>query len=109
MRKPRQKAADTPYLYTMKNKIELSDKELELLLLVLNEAQDHRAGMGCNDAYKKEKNLFTLEERQKMVRIAMLPKDWKISDIEDAAEEGYLSNFQYVDYLINKIKSQINS
>lgn len=88
-------------------KIDLTEKEIKLLMSILKDAQSERSSMGCNDAYKSEENMFTLEERQAMVRVAMSPNDWRKEDIEDSAEGGYMPNFMYVTYMINKIKEQI--
>ncbi len=79
--------------------ISLSDNELQLLLSILDEAQDERASMTCNDPYKNEEKLFSQEERIEMQR--NLNMDEPEEDID-----GFLFNQQYVEYIINRIEEQ---
>ncbi len=76
--------------------IELTDKELKLLIMILEEAKEERTNMGCNDPYEDEEKIFTKEERKEMGK-----------SIEDHDfPDGFLFNMDYVSYIINKIKSQ---
>ena len=80
--------------------INLNKTEVKLLLMILEEAQETRADMCCNDPYKKEKKLFTKEERIIMQR--------RLNPNEPEEEiDGFLFNSQYVDYIIERITEQI--
>jgi hypothetical protein len=79
--------------------INLSDQEFKLLLMILREAEDQRADMGCNDPYKKEQKLFTKAERIEMQR--QMNPDEPEEDLD-----GFLFNCQYVEYIIDKIKDR---
>lgn len=83
-------------------KIELTDKEIKLLISVLKEASEERSSMGCNDAYSSEKKLFSAKERK---GIAQKHLDYGKEELKDMGSN--LANFDYVDYLINKIKKQV--
>ena len=78
--------------------IELNEKEYKLLMLILEEAEESRGNMGCNDSYESEEKLFTKKERLEMSKILYDNPD----ETED--ELSCLSNFQYVEFLIDKIK-----
>ena len=80
--------------------INLNKTEVKLLLMILEEAQETRADMCCYDPYKKEKKLFTKEERIIMQR--------RLNPNEPEEEiDGFLFNSQYVDYIIERITEQI--
>lgn len=79
--------------------ISLSDNELQLLMSILEEAEDDRLNMTCNDPYDEEEKLFTKKERiiiQKMLN----------GDEPEEEIDGFLFNNQYVEYLIERIKQQ---
>ena len=80
--------------------IHLTDKEVKLLLMILEEAEDHRADMCCNDPEKREEKLFTKVERIAMSAI-MNP------DEPDEDNQGFLFNSQYVQYIKDRIEQQI--
>ncbi len=82
--------------------INITEKEYKLLLMILEESEDDRSDMGCNDPYDDEKALFTKEERNEMEKIV------RISDGEDEnyKPEGFMFNVDYVTYLKLKIESQ---
>jgi hypothetical protein len=80
--------------------IEFNEKEYKLLMLILEEAEESRGDMGCNDPYKSEEKLFTKKER-----IEISKQFYKnIDEVEDM--DGFLFNSQYVEYIINTIKKQ---
>ncbi len=83
-------------------KIELTDKEIKLLLSQLNELQDYRSSMTCNDPDSGEEKLFTKSERKQMKK--MVDDFYEDDDDEDA---DYLTNNEYVDYMISRIEMQI--
>ena len=88
----------------MKTKtIKLTEKELKLLLLILEESEEQRSDMGCNDPYNNEKKIFTKEERVEMQKYL----DLKSEDDDDEVSDGWLFNSQYVDYIADRIKEQI--
>jgi hypothetical protein len=85
----------------MKNyQINLDEKELKLLLMILEEEQENRSNMCCNDPYKNEKKLFTKEERILMQR-RMNPNE------PEEEIDGFLFNNQYVEYIIERITEQL--
>lgn len=87
----------------MKNyKIELNEKEMKLLLSILEEAEDDRSNMGCNDPYSEEEKMFTKKER-----IEMQKSMYEEGELDDEEIDGFLFNNQYVQYIIDKINSQI--
>lgn len=79
--------------------ITLEDKELKLLLKILDEASEYRSDMGCNDPYKDEEKLFTKKERIKM-------NEKLCPDISEEDNDGTLFNSDYVEFIIDKIKKQ---
>jgi hypothetical protein len=81
--------------------INLKENELLLLMSILEDAQDDRASMTCNDPYSNEEELFSQEERIEMK---------KIVNVDEPEEEidGFLFNMQYVEYLIGRIKEQVD-
>ena len=80
--------------------INLTDKEVKLLLMILEDAEDRRADMSCNDPEKREEKLFNKDERIKM-QTQMNP-DEPEEDIN-----GFLFNTQYVEYIIERIEQQV--
>lgn len=84
------------------HKFELNEKELKLLLSILEEAEDNRSSMGCNDPYEEEEKLFTKKER-----IEMQKSMYDESQLDDEEIDGFLFNNQYVQFIIDKINSQI--
>jgi hypothetical protein len=82
--------------------IHLSDKEYKLLIKVLKEASETRGDMGCNDAYDDEEKMFTKDEKLSMAK-HLSGKFYKKVD----EDEMYLANFDYVDFLIKKIKTNL--
>lgn len=80
-------------------KNELNKKDLKLLLLILEESLDNRIDMGCNDPYDDEEDLFTEKER------IQIQKSLYEDELEEEEMDGFLFNHDYVQYLINKIKS----
>lgn len=84
-------------------KIELTDKEIKLLLSQLNELQDYRSSMTCNDPDSGEEKIFTKSERKQMKKMV----DDFYDDEEEDADADYLTNNEYVDYMIARIEMQI--
>lgn len=85
----------------MKNyEINLTESEVKLLLLILEEAEDRRADMCCNDPEKEEERLFTKKER-----IAMQTQ-MNLDELEEDID-GFLFNNQYVEYIKERIEQQI--
>ena len=80
--------------------INLTTAEIKLLLLILEEAEDRRADMCCNDPEKREEKLFSKKERIEIQKI-MYPDE----PIED--NDGFLFNSQYVEYIKERIEQQI--
>lgn len=81
-------------------KIELTEKEIKLLMSILEEADDNRADMGCNDPYPNEQKLFTKEERKEITKKYL-------EDPEERSGNGFMFNTDYVTYIIERIKEQI--
>jgi len=79
--------------------INLTKKEVRLLIKILKDTSDTRSSMSCNDPYPNEERIFTEEERTQMSNY--INEDLDEEDIDD-----FLFNFQFVDYLIKRIKSQ---
>jgi hypothetical protein len=83
-------------------RIELTDAEAILLVKLLDECQDYRSDMGCNDPNKDEEELFTKKLRKDMQRFI---GDMSEEDIEDL--NGSMSNWEYPVYMKKLIKKQI--
>jgi hypothetical protein len=81
--------------------INLTKTEVKLLLMILEEAQETRADMCCNDPYEDEEKLFSKKERKIMQR------DLSPNEPEEEID-GFLFNSQYVDYIIERITEQVN-
>ena len=79
--------------------ITLTEKEYNLLLKILKEAEEERGEMSCNDAYSSEEKMFTKEERKQM-SISLYGE----SDAEDMNYD--IPNFGYVQYIKDLIKNQ---
>lgn len=84
-------------------KITLSKKEVTLLMSILADAEESRACMTCNDPYKEEEKLFTKKERIEILRSILEQDEYEEDDIKD----GFMSNAQYVQYIIETIQKQI--
>jgi len=82
-------------------KIELNKKELKLLLSILEEAEDDRSSMGCNDPYYEEEKLFTKKER-----IEMQKSMYDEGELDEEEIDGFLYNYHYIQFIIDKINSQ---
>jgi hypothetical protein len=80
--------------------INLTDAEVKLLLLILEEAEDNRACMCCNDPDGNEEELFTADER--ILMQMQMNTDEPEEDID-----GFLFNNQYVQYIKDRIEQQI--
>ena len=80
--------------------INLTDKELQLLLMILEEAEENRSNMTCNDPYDEEKELFTKKERK------IIQRSLNIDEPEEEID-GFLFNNQYIEYIIERIKEEI--
>ena len=80
--------------------INLTDAEVKLLLMILEEAEDNRACMCCNDPDKDEEKIFTKAERI-LMQIQMNPND------PEEEIDGFLFNNQYVGYIKERIEEQI--
>lgn len=79
--------------------ITLTEKQLKLLMIVLEECAETRSDIGCNDPYEEEEKLFTKEERLEIGK--------SLRNEEDAEElEDFLYNSDYIQYLINIIGKQ---
>ncbi len=83
----------------------LTDKEIKLLLLLLEDLVDMRGNMGCNDPSKEEENIFTKDERMEMNRF--LGQTDFISEEDADDNDDYMYNFYYPQYLLEKLKSQL--
>jgi hypothetical protein len=83
--------------------ITLKDNEVKLLLLLLKEFENLRSEMSCNDPEEKEKELFSKEEREDMMRIIGIDEN----HIKDC--DGFMYNTDYPEYLRKLIKKQINN
>ena len=77
----------------------LKEKEYKLLMMILEECEADRSSCGCNDPYDEEEKLFTKKERIEMSKALMIDEDEE--ELED-----FMFNFQYVEHIINRIKSQ---
>ncbi len=80
--------------------INLTESEVKLLLSILEEAEDRRADMCCNDPEKHEEKLFTKAERIEMQKMVNL-------DEPEEEIDGFLFNCQYVQYIKERIEQQI--
>jgi hypothetical protein len=74
--------------------IKLKENEVELLLSILNENQEDRSNMGCNDPYPEEEALFSEQEIKEMGAY--------VNDGEDMG----MPNFCYTEFIKRKIKEQ---
>lgn len=84
---------------------ELTEKELKLLILILEDCESHRQSMGCNEPYKEEEKLFSKKERIEMGKSLMV--NYAVMEYdEDEEDDGFLFNNQYVQYIIDRIKEQ---
>jgi len=83
--------------------IKLKEKDLKLLLTILEAESDSRSYMTCNDPYSNEESIFTQEERIVMAE-TQYPKDF----LKTIVNDGFMHNNMYVDYIIEIIKKQIN-
>jgi len=81
--------------------IKLDDRDYNLLIKILKECSEERSDMTCNDAYEDEDNMFTEEEKIEIQKHFFSDEDYDEDDYD-----GWLCNFEYVDYIINKIKNQ---
>ena len=81
-------------------KIELTAKQLKLLMFILEESEEDRGNMGCNDPYGNEEAIFTKKERKEIQKSLY-------NNLEGEEIDGWLFNNQYVEYLIDLIKKQI--
>lgn len=81
-------------------KIELSKKEVKLLVSILEETLDSRKQSGCTDADPYEEEIFNKKERKQMAI--------SIYGEENAKEmDYYMCNMDYVIHLIDRVKEQI--
>jgi len=83
----------------------LTDKEMKLLLLLLEDLIDIRSDMSCNDPYKKEERLFSKSERKEMLRLLGETNYMSPEDAEDL--DGDMYNTNYPAYIKYKLKSQM--
>jgi len=83
----------------------LTEKEIKLLILLLDDLSDNRADMTCNDPYRKEERIFTKEEKNEMLKLISKSGEIEEEDLENI--DGCLANFHYPQYLMLKLKSQI--
>lgn len=81
----------------------LSKKEVDLLLLILEDAEQQRSDMGCNDPYEEEEKLFTKKERIEMQRRQLEFPD----EVDEDDIDGFLFNNQYVQHIIDRVEEQI--
>lgn len=91
-----------------KKKLELTEPEIKLLISILKEAEDNRSDMGCNDAYGNEKKLFPKVERLRIQNTdlaAYYKSEYSKEDLEEL--DGDMSNYDYVKYMLVRIKSQL--
>ena len=84
----------------MEKTIKLTEKELKLLVMILEECEESRSDMCCNDPYENEEELFTEDERREIGATLRDPEDQE--DLDD-----FLYNCDYVEYIKNVIKKQI--
>lgn len=86
-------------------KLEFTQNEIKLLMSILKDAEEERGNMGCNDAYDNEEKLLSKKER---VDYITKQDEYDKEDLKEVLEDGaYMSNSDYVNYMIQKIKTQI--
>jgi 23S rRNA A1618 N6-methylase RlmF len=85
----------------------LSKKEIKLLMSILKEAKETRSDMGCNDPYDNEEALFSQKERAKIQEKYLLDEYGEELLDEDEEDRGFMSNADYVTYLIKRVKEQV--
>lgn len=83
----------------------LTEKEIKLLMLLLDDLADHRGRMTCNDPYKKEERIFTREERIEMNKFLGTTRYMSQEDAEEM--EDFMYNNTYPAYIKYKLKSQM--
>lgn len=76
----------------------LTDNQHKLLLSILEEANEYRENMSCNDPYENEKDLLTIEERKEIMRSMFSTLD------DDELEDPCIGNDCYVKYIIDIFK-----
>ena len=83
-------------------KIELTNKEVTLLLSVLNDESESRQDMGCNDPYEREQQLFTRKE------IIAMKKKIRGADFDNEHDnDKFMFNHEYVQVVISRIEEQV--
>jgi len=85
---------------------ELTRKEVILLLKLLDDLKDRRSEDVCNDAEKKEEKLFTEDERLEMAK-SIWEEEFGENPENMDEDELYLSNYEYVAYIMKRIKDQL--
>jgi hypothetical protein len=78
--------------------IRLTKKEYKLLMKILNDSFESRISMGCNEPYSDEEKIFNKKERKEIVN--------SLRNSFDEENEDFLFNFDYVDYIINRLKEE---
>lgn len=81
--------------------INLTSEEYKLLMSILNEVEEDRINMLCNDPYDTEEKIFTKKERIEMGKRIH-------GKVYDDFNDGFLFNSDYVKYIIDRIKEEKN-
>ena len=71
-------------------------------MMILEDCEDERSSMSCNDACDEEEKLFTKKER-----IEIQKSMYEEGALDDEEIGGWLSNNEYVQHIINVIEKQI--
>jgi len=92
--------------------IQLTDKELKLLMIILEKYENDRLNMDIKKPYydDDEKILFTKKERIEMIESLKEKGEFDEMDtplLEECLRNGILFHNQYVEYITYKIKKQI--
>ena len=92
--------------------IQLTDKELKLLMIILEKYENDRLNMNLEKPYynDNEKNLFTKKERIEMIESLKEKGEFDEMDsplLEECLKKGVLFHSQYVEYITYKIEKQI--
>ena len=84
---------------------ELTENEVKLLMIILEEADETRCEAGCQDPTPKEEAMFTKAERSEIQKSIAENGGWNISEDE---LDGWLSYSDYTRYIINRMKAIYN-
>ena len=87
--------------------LNLTEKEVKLLIMMLKDLEDIRGDMSCNDPYPKEEKIFTREERKDINRFLGSTDHMTMRDARDL--EDFMYNSTYPSYIWRKLKSQLSN